>query len=429
MKDFESDEMGKRSWINEKIIEILRRFGFRLVEPSKIENLDTLEAKSGPDIRNEIYCFKDKAGRDLGLRFDLTVGMTRMVANRLDLTEPMKICTISDMWRYDEPQFGRYRHFYQWDAEIFGSSEPEADAEIIWLSTEILENVGLREYEVRVSNRRLVEGLLRGMGIMDSEALERTIRIMDKSRKISTDEMRSELGKMGICGERSEKILDLATIRGKLDNVVSEIPGRLFQEDMADRGLKEVTSLFDTLEAFKQIDRCVLDLGVVRGIGYYDGIVFEAYDKGCEDIGAIFGGGRYDGLCRIYGKRDMPATGVAGGIERLMMSLERASLFPKARTVPTGYVVSVDDSARQRSWEIAHYLRGKGICVDFDLKRRSLKKQLEFVDSVGIPFAIIVGSRETARGTVMLRNMRKRQEQEIGVEELPNRLVKGTLQS
>ncbi len=161
MKDIDPLEMAKRLWLHDKILYTTQKHGFQMVEPASIENLETLEAKSGPEIRNEIYYFADKAGRNLGLRFDLTVGMTRMVANRYDLPEPIKICALSGMWRYDEPQFARYRHFYQWDAEIFGTSEQEADAEIIALGMDVLENVGLRDYEIRISNRRFSEGMLR----------------------------------------------------------------------------------------------------------------------------------------------------------------------------------------------------------------------------------------------------------------------------
>jgi len=120
MRDFDAQEMAKRLWLNEKIVSVMERCGFQIVEPTSIENLETLEAKSGPEIKDEIYYFADKAGRNLGLRFDLTVGMTRMIVNRPDLPEPIKICALSGMWRYDEPQFARYRHFYQWDAEVYG---------------------------------------------------------------------------------------------------------------------------------------------------------------------------------------------------------------------------------------------------------------------------------------------------------------------
>ena len=152
MKDIDPEEMSRRIWLYDKIREIVLRYGFQLVEPSTIENLETLEAKSGPAIRNEIYWFKDKAERSLGLRFDLTVGLTRMIASRTDLPEPIKYATIGGNWRYDEPQFGRYRYFTQWDVEIFGSASPSADAEVICVGADILENVGLKNFKIKISN-------------------------------------------------------------------------------------------------------------------------------------------------------------------------------------------------------------------------------------------------------------------------------------
>jgi histidyl-tRNA synthetase len=153
MRDIDSKEMSVRLWIYEKIKEIIKRYGFQLVEPSAIEYLETLQAQAGEDIKNEIFWFKDKAGRDIGLRFDLTVGMTRMAASDATSIQPIKIACISNMWRYDEPQFARYRCFYQWDLEIYGSKEVEADLEVISVGIDVLEALGLKEFEVRISNR------------------------------------------------------------------------------------------------------------------------------------------------------------------------------------------------------------------------------------------------------------------------------------
>jgi len=422
MKDIEPSEMARRLWLHDRILEVLRRYGFQVVEPTAIENLETLEAKSGPDIRNEIYWFKDKAGRDLGLRFDLTVGMTRMVANRYDLPEPMKLCALSGMWRYDEPQFARYRHFYQWDAEIYGTVEQEADAEAIAVGMDILENVGLKEYQVLINNRKLIEGFLVEIGMGSSKLREETIRAIDKLRKIAKHEMVSELSKIGLTDDTVNRILEFISIRGKTSEVLREVETRKLKDTMALKGYDELANLAEAIEAFGKSEKCIYDLSIVRGIGYYDGIVFEAYDKGGEDIGSIFGGGRYDKLCSIYGKRDVPATGVAGGIERLMISLERASIFPRLSQSPKVFVAAVNDAVRQRTMEIVQFLRSSGVPADFDLKRRTLAKQLEYADSVAIPFSIIVGQREIEKGIVKLRNMKKREEIELKLEEVPRKI-------
>jgi len=416
MKDIEPSEMARRLWLHDRILEVLRRYGFQVVEPTAIENLETLEAKSGPDIKNEIYWFKDKAGRDLGLRFDLTVGMTRMIANRYDLPEPVKLCALSGMWRYDEPQFARYRHFYQWDAEIYGTVEQEADAEAIAVGMDILENVGLKEYQVLINNRKLIEGFLLEIGVASQE-LEETIRVIDKLRKIPKKDMVTELSKIELTDDAVDRILEFISIRGKPREVLDQVERKRLKDATALKGYDELANLAEAIEAFGKSGKCIYDLSVVRGIGYYDGIVFEAYDKGGEDIGSIFGGGRYDKLCSIYGKRDVPATGVAGGIERLMISLERASIFPRLSQSPRVFVAAVSDAVRQKTIEIVQFLRNSEVPADFDLKRRTLAKQLEYADSLAIPFAIIVGQREIEKGIVKLRDMMKREEIEVTLEE------------
>jgi histidyl-tRNA synthetase len=166
----------------------------------------------------------------------------------------------------------------------------------------------------------------------------------------------------------------------------------------------------------------VYDLSVVRGIGYYDGIVFEAYDKGGEDIGSIFGGGRYDKLCSIYGKQDKPATGVAGGIERLMISLERSALYPKLPEAPQVFVASATKDVLPKTWETVEKLRKAGIATDFDLKERSLEKQLEYAHSMRIPYVVLIGRRELEKGLVKLRDMQDRKEKEIRIEDLVKEL-------
>ena len=301
MRDIDVEEMKIRRWVIGKILNVLERYNFELVEPSPIENLETLEAKCGPSIRDEIYWFEDKAGRKLGLRFDLTVGLARMVATRQDLILPLKLCAISNMWRYDEPQYGRYRCFYQWDAEIFGSKIPEADAEIIALSVDVLKEVGLEDFEVKISSRKLTEGFLNSIGIFESEKIEQVLRIIDKYEKISEEEFLNELSKIGLKGENLSKILSFVSIRGEPNKVLSEVADFLGKNRKALDGLEELKGVIDSLKAFGKDSKCVLDMGVVRGIGYYDGIVFEVYDKVGVEVGAIVAGGRYDNLCKIYG--------------------------------------------------------------------------------------------------------------------------------
>jgi histidyl-tRNA synthetase len=422
MKDIDAVEMNQRLWLYEKIREVVSRYGFQIVEPTTLENLKTLEAKSGPAVRKEIYWFKDKSGRSLGLRFDLTVGLARMIANRYDLPEPVKFATIGGNWRYDEPQFGRYRYFTQWDVEIFGSETPAADAEVISVGADILSSIGLKEFVIRTSNRRLTESYLKQLGIRSQKQLEQSLRIIDKIRKEPSDQVRKEFKAIRVKQDTVDRVLAFTSLNGPPSKVLNELSRYDFREDASRKGLSELSILADELESFGRITNCTYDLSIVRGIGYYDGIVFEAFDKGGEDIGSIFGGGRYDKLCRIYGKRDLAATGVAGGIERLMISLERANLFPKTRQGAKVFVASVQEDVRPEAIRLAQKLRSSGVSVEVDLKGRNLSKQLEYANSAQIPYVIVLGQKEIQTQAVRIKSMATRTEIEASLSDLPERL-------
>lgn len=422
MKDIDSDEMDRRLWLYDKIRDVVRRYGFQMVEPTTIENLSTLEAKSGPAIRDQIYWFKDKAGRSIGLRFDLTVGLARMVSSRSDLPEPVKFATIGGNWRYDEPQFARYRYFGQWDVEVFGSNSPLADAEVICVGADILSNVGLKDFAIRISNRKLAEGYLRQLGIRTASKLEQSLRIIDKFRKTSRQELEKEFREIKIKKEIVEKIFLLIQLNGPPEKVLGELDRFNFEKGALEKGLGELKMLADGLSASGHLGNCVYDLSIVRGIGYYDGIVFEGFDKGGEDVGSIFGGGRYDGLCRTYGKRDIPATGVAGGIERLMISLERANLFPKSRLGAKVFIATVQEALKPQAAKLAQSLRDNGIPTEIDLKGRPLGKQLEYANATRIPYLVVIGPQELQSRVLKIKEMATRNEVEVSLDKVVERL-------
>jgi len=422
MKDIEPEEMARRLWLYGRIREVFLRYGFRMVEPTTLESLQTLEAKSGPAIRDEIYWFKDKGGRDLGLRFDLTVGLARMVAGRFDLPEPIRLAAIGGNWRYDEPQFARYRYFTQWDVEIFGSSNPFADAEAICVGIDILTNVGLKDFVVRISNRKLAESYLKQLGISPGERLEQCLRIIDKVRKESREGLTREFSEINVSESVVDRIFSYVSLVGSPGAVLEQLGTLNLTEREAKQGVKELEILADALEAFGRVNRCLYDMSIVRGIGYYDGIVFECFDKESEDLGSIFGGGRYDKLCGVYGKRDIPATGVAGGIERLMISLERTKLFPRTQVGSKVFIASAQERSRLEAVRLAQTLRDNGIPAEFDLKGRPLGKQVEYVNSAQIPYLIVVGPQEIQSKMVKLKEMETGAETSIRIDQVAARL-------
>src|SRR6266487_2490620 len=407
MKDIEPDEMVRRIWLAEKIRHVLWSYGFQLLEPSPVETLETLEAKSG-----------------LGLRFDLTVGMTRMVANRFDLPEPIKIGCIGGVWRYDEPQFARYRYHTQWDVEIYGVAESTADAEIISLGSDILDKVGLKDHEVRVSSRKLAEGFLQAIDIRSQEQLERMLRIIDGMGRRGPEASSAELGRAGLSKDKVKRVMGFADIAGRPDEVLPDLQNKLPKNDMINKGVEELSKTIENVELLGKLSKVRIDLGIVRGISYYDGIVFEGYDHASEDVGAVFGGGRFDKLCKIYGKRDMPATGVAGGFERPMISLEKKGLFPDLEQNPQVYVAMAGEEVRDETIKVLRALRESGLRADRDLKERPLKKQMDYAASAKVRIVVIVGPRELKEGNVRLRDMKTGEERNIPKNRVVDEIAK-----
>lgn len=418
MKDIDAREMAVRLWVNDKIRKALRLYGFQLIEPSPIENLETLQAQAGEDVKNEIYWFKDKAGRDIGLRFDLTVGLSRIVASDATSPEPLKIAAVSNMWRYDEPQFARYRCFYQWDVEIFGTASVEADAEVISLGIAILKELGFEKFEVRISNRKLVEGFLETSDIYDMAQKENVMRVIDKKRKLSESDLRKEFRKYRLDDRQTQRIMNFISNTGRPGAIIKRIKDMKLKNEKLEEGLNELMKLVYILQVRGAEKYCALDMSIVRGIGYYTGNVFECFDQGNEDIGAIWAGGRFDNLSKMYG-RDRPAIGIAGGIERLMLSLERNNLVPKdLRQTPKIFVASVNDEMRERILHIVEALRKENIPTDFDLKGKNLKRQLEYADNLGIPFVMIVGPEEIKSRKFKLKLMKEKIESKMSLKEI-----------
>lgn len=420
MKDIDAEEMARRQWVYSKFREICNKFGFREASPVEIENFETLAAKAGADIDQEVYSFTDKGGRKLGLRFDLTLGLTRMIATS-SLPMPQKISCIGQMWRYDAPQFGRYRCFWSWDIEVFGSKEIQADAEIIAFTTELTKALGI-DFEIRINSRTLIEGILNYLGIKGKKQLEDAMRTIDKIEKLSRQELYLEFKNNGFEKIQADEILNALSRKGKPEDVLKQIKKDFPKEDARPlekvaTGIKELEELINALKGYGVLNSCTLDLSIVRGLAYYTGIVFEVYDKKNEKLGALAGGGRFDNLVKIYGK-DVPATGVAGGIERLLLAIEENKAFPKLDIKPDFYVIAVDKELKAKAQEIAQKLRDAGLSADCDIMSRSLSAQIEYASKMKIPKVLIVGKDEIKENKVTLRDMNSGKQDKISLEKV-----------
>ena len=396
MRDLESDEFHNIGYVREKFLECIPLFNFKLIEPSPIEMLSTLETKAGPNISNEIYNFTDKAGRKIALRFDLTVGLTRFVTSRRDLKMPVKVAAFGGVWRYDEPQAGRYRYFHQWDIEIYDSFSNESDAEIIEFVSMFFKKLGL-DVCIELNDRQVMEKFVRQrLGVEDKDRILEMFRAVDKVPKKGADSVLREY-KDKIQYSLLQRLIDLSKTKGSIDEVVQS------QRDLAEYIEKSrLVELTDSLKS-RRVDNVRINLGIVRGLDYYSGMVFETFDP-LNETGALVGGGRYDNLSKAFGRKDVGATGAAGGVERLMLALAKHGIL-RLNQSRVAYVAYTSNDVSKDALQVVSILRNNGIAADYDLHGRTLRKQLDDASVKGASVTVIISPDEIKRGQVTIRSM------------------------
>ena len=405
MRDIEPKESSTIEYIRQKFIETSNLFGFQFMEPSPIELVSVIETKSGPSIRNEIYYFTDKGDREVALRFDFTIGITRYAVSQKSMKLPAKFSTFGGVWRYDEPQKGRYRFFHQWDVEIYGEPNIESDAEIIDFTSKFFTNLKLENIVVDICDRELIESYIKDIFKSDSNIVSDILRAVDKSQKKRKQEIIKEYQGKGYSASNLEKVLEFAQIKGTPQEIEKKIDVRKLTN------WNKVLQLFESLEN-RGVRNIRINFGIVRGLDYYSGIVFEVFDSS-SDLGALVGGGRYDTLTKAFGRSDLGATGAAGGVERIAHSLElqKINIHGDGSHV---WVVSVNEDMKKVAISIASQLRLKGIATEVDLTGKSLRKQMEMASSS--KHVIIAAPKEYADNLVIIRNMEDGSEKQVKIE-------------
>lgn len=387
---------------------VAEAYGYCGLETPAFESLELLKAKN-PSIEDQIYWFKDKGGREIGLRFDLTVPVARVVAENPQLPKPIRFYYFSRMWRYEEPQKLRYREFWQFGVELIGSSSIEADAEVIALAIDCLRQFGF-QFRVLINDRMLLESILKQLSIQ--RGLE-VFRVIDKREKLTPQAFLSQLTALGLNAQQVEKLMRVIEIRGDIERVAKAL-GDLKSKKVEER-LEILRELAELLEAYGSQNYFEFDLSIVRGLDYYTGIVFEIFAvDGDKRVGsAICGGGRYDNLIEIYAEQRVPATGFAIGIERLIGLLKQRKLIPQEKKISALII-----SDPKTSILIRKKLMKIGVTALIDVMGRSLSKNLEFADKQKIPYVIICKDLEKQKGTIKLRDMANGREVEIRLDEL-----------
>jgi histidyl-tRNA synthetase len=412
MRDIESKESSKIEYVRQKFIETSTLFGFQFMEPSPIELLSILETKSGPSIKNEIYHFTDKGDREVALRFDFTIGLTRFATSQKSMRLPAKISTFGGVWRYDEPQKGRYRFFHQWDIEIYGEPNVESDAEIIDFTSKFLSSLGLENVVIDVCDRELVESYVKNVFKTDSpDIIGDILRAVDKIQKKRKQDIIKEYQEKGYSIPELEKILDFSEIKGSPAEIEQKI------DTTQIKNWDKILRLFETLQN-RNVNNIRINFGIVRGLDYYSGIVFEVFERNF-DVGALVGGGRYDTLTRAFGRNDLGATGAAGGVERIALLLEKQQVESNNKK-PRVSVVFVNDDMQKIAINVASKLRLEGIATDVELSGKSLKKQMEIASDS--KYVVIIAPKEYAENYVILRNMENGSEASIKIDSVLNEI-------
>lgn len=406
MRDHLPSAMILRQHIVATLVAVFERYGFEPLQTPVIEYAETLDGKIGDD-EKLIYRFEDHGGRRVALRYDQTVPLARVVAQyQGQLLFPWRRYAIGQSYRGERPGRGRYRELWQADVDIVGSSSPVADAEIIAVLTDSLVALGFTGFTTLLSHRQVLGGIARVSGL-DDAAAGNVYRAIDKLDKIGVDGVRAELLAGGVARDAVERILALISLRGAADDVLAELAQRLNGDERALAAVSNLQAIIGHVRAMGvSEERFTIAPSLARGLSYYTGSVFETIVHN-PPMGSLLGGGRYDELIGLFAGRPIPTVGLAFGIERLHDVMEELGLGPQARTIAVALVTIFSPEMAPASLALAHELRAAGLPIEVALDpREKLGKQLQYADRRGMPYALVLGPDELARGEVVVKDLR-----------------------
>ncbi|WP_148416193.1 histidine--tRNA ligase [Haloferax sp. KTX1] len=411
-RDFYPGEMSARREVVDTVETAAARYGFREIGTPHLERTQMYVDKSGEEIVEELYAFEDKGGREVALTPELTPTVARMVvAKQQALSKPIKWVSTRPFWRYEQVQQGRFREFYQTNADIFGSTEPEADAEILAFCADALTDLGLTgdDFEFRVSHRDILGGLLRSFDA-DVDVAD-AVRAVDKSEKVERAEYLGLLSDAGLSYDQAGEFADLIE-RGDLDEIAA------FGGDDVAAAVENLRNVLAAADDFGAGEFCEVSLTTARGLDYYTGVVFECFDSTGDVSRATFGGGRYDDLIESFGGQPTPAVGVGIGGATLQLLCQRAGVWPDEELATDYYLLTVGDTRGVAS-DIARDLRAAGNVVEVDVSDRSFGAQMSYADSVNADTVVIVGERDLENGEVTVKDMASGDQTTVPVDDFP----------
>ncbi len=422
------DFLPEEKILRDKVVDLLRstfeRYGFNPLETPAMEKWDVLASKyaGGAEILKETYSFEDQGGRKLGLRYDLTVPLCRVVASNPSLPMPFKRYAIAPVWRDGPLKLGRYREFVQCDVDTIGVKSGLADAEIIALTCDAFDSLGF-DYTVKVNNRKLLEGILETSGVPVAK-FGGVMLTLDKLQKIGSEGVEKELLEV--------RELPIPIVRGLLsllDDLADKPPEEILKEcekivgknKLGAQGLTELEEVFDFLDSFGIGNNVVVDVSLARGLAYYTGTIFEAYLNGSEITSSIAAGGRYDELIAKFAGREgeISAVGISFGLdvicEAIKKGISSALVNPGQKSIADVFVIPI--KTIPQSLAVTQKLRAAGVKTAFDLVGRNISKNLDYAGKQGIKFAAIVGTKEADKNKLTLRNLETGEEKLLTLEE------------
>ena len=405
------------------------RFGFVPIETPVFETVETLLTKSGGETEKQVY-FVQSTGAiqqgnkpELALRFDLTVPLARYVAeHERDLAFPFRRYQIQRVYRGERAQRGRFREFYQCDIDVIGkdSLSMHYDAEIPAVIYHVFSELDFGGFTINVNNRKVLLGLLDGLGIDDADKRVLVLREIDKLDKIGRDKVRDSLtGNLGVPAEVADTILSLIDAKGSNDETLAALNALGIENETFTLGVAELTTVIEGLKAFQVPDGVVrINLAIARGLDYYTGTVYETFLNDHPGIGSVCSGGRYDNLASHYTKSKLPGVGISIGVTRLFYQLMEAGLIKDGGATAEVLVTQMDPALSADYFRLATELRAAGINTEIQLDGGKIAKQMKYADRAGIPLVVLMGSDEKARGTATLKHLVKGEQVEVPLAEI-----------
>lgn len=418
MRDFLPEETRMMKYVENKARNVAESFGYQEIMTPLVESYELLATKAGEEVRLRMFAFKDLGGRMVALRPEFTPSIARVVATTLrNEPRPLRLFCVGSLYRYDEPQKGRYREFWQSNFELIGSGRPEADAEVLMVTSSLMDRVGLKDCVFKIGHVGVLRGVLIDEGL-DDKAQNAVLQLMDKKQYDDSFRLVKDSG----ASERCLTVLrNLVELRG--EDVCQTVEKMKKYVEGYEKAVTAVENLNEILRLVLE-SGCKISMrveaGFARGLEYYTGMIFEVYVPELDV--ALSGGGRYDKLVELFGGEPAPAVGVANGVDRIMLAMQGQKVTLKETVEKKVMVISVGDETKAEALRISRILKSAKIAVEFEVMGRKMSKALEDADRRKIDYAVIVGKKELEEGKVVLKDLKRREQTAIRIEELPETL-------